>query len=273
MKKTAALLAFFITVFPAFAQRLATVGILPFEARGAGVRAEDAAEVTRLVIAELGSWGTITVLGDDSAKNAEYLVRGQVSRQNNQIVITAATSEAGSGRVLNTAGERGAALGGISIVSLCAKIVENVPYPNYLLGKWRSTVTMPDGTLACVMEFRPDRTIRVERYDTWEHRGTDSLKYQAIGRGNYSYAGYLRRAVTIERREISSDATVGIYLTLEDALPKYASISAGGLRLLFNDSKTGFELVYGAMPCGDNYSGPRIYPSGRVFYTQFTKIE
>lgn len=273
MKRLFFVLALFIAVFPVFAQRLPTVGIQPFEAAGSGVSARDAGEVTRLVTAELASWRTMTVFSGSEAARAEYLVRGEVSRQNGQITVTAATIDTKTGKALNTAREEAATLGAISVVSLCAKIVENVPYPNFLLGTWRSTIQMPDGPVTCVMEFRQNRTVRVAQFDTWEHSGTTSLKYQGIGSGTYTYAGYLRRTITIERREILSDATVGISLSLEDALPKYTSVSAGGLRVLFNESRNSFELSYGGIPCGDNYTGASIYPSARVFYTQFTKIE
>jgi hypothetical protein len=121
------------------------------------------------------------------------------------------------------------------------------------------------------LEFNPDRTIRIERYDTWEHAGANSLRYQAIGSGTYTYVGYLRRMVTIDRRQIQSEATVNITLTLEDALPHLTTINARSLRVLFNDEKTSFEIVYGGLPCGENYSGSSVYPSREVFYTSFTK--
>ena len=276
MKKAVFVSILFVTALLAFAQgtpRLSTVGILPFETSGAGLSAGDAAEATRLVTAELSSWGLITILPADQARSGEYLVQGQISRQNNQIVLTAATSETRSGRTLNTSKEQAPALGAVSMDSFCAQIAENIPFPNYLLGKWRSTIDMIDGPVTCIMEFRSDRTVRVEQYDTWEHNGTNSLKYQGIGTGTYTYAGYLRRTVTVGDRQIQADATVSINLTLEDALPKYTSVSSGGLRVLFNDSKSAFELAAGAIPCGDNYSGPSVYPNESVFYTKFTKIQ
>ena len=276
MKKTIITLLL-LTAMLTFAQgqtgpRLATVGILPFEASGGGITADEAREITRQITAELGSWGTMTILTDGQANTAEYLVRGQLARQIDQIVLSATTSDTRTGRVLNTTRETAATIGALSIVSFCAQVAENVPFPNYLLGTWQSTINMVDGPISAILEFRGDRTVVVHRYDTWEHNGTDSLKYQAIGTGNYTYAGYLRRTVTIDRRQITTDATVGITLTLEDALPKYEDINVGGLRVLFNDARTSFELVYGALPCGDNYTGPSVYPSDRVFYTSFTKI-
>jgi hypothetical protein len=44
------------------------------------------------------------------------------------------------------------------------------------------------------------------------------------------------------------------------------------MRVLFNDDKSSFEIVYGGLPCGENNSGTSVYPSREVFYTRFTKI-
>ena len=272
MKKVLFILSLFAFTFPVFAQRLATVGVQPFEITGGDLAPGFAGEVTRQVIAELVSYGTIIVLQENEAENAEYIVRGQVTRQGNQIVLSATTAEARSGRILNASREQGPNLAAISIATFSAQIVENVPFPNFLLGRWRSTIDTIDGPLISILEFRTDRTVRVEQYDTWEHNGTNSLRYQAIGRGTYTYIGYLRRTVTIGQREFQADATVNISLTLEDALPRFSYIGARGLRVLFNDDRSSFELVYGGLPCGENHSGPSIFHSRNVFYTRFTKI-
>ena len=64
-----------------------------------------------------------------------------------------------------------------------------------------------------------------------------------------------------------------IDLDLEDALPNYREISSGGLALLFDASRNSFELVNGGIHCGDNYTGPLVYPSQNVAYTKFTRIQ
>jgi len=281
MKKAVFAMVFIIAALPVFAQaplpggaRIYTVGVLPFEVLGNGVSEGDAAEATRLVIAELSPSRTLTILPGDQAKNGEYLVHGKISRQNNQIVITANTQQASSGRITNTSKEQGASLGAISMFSFCAQLTDFIPYPNYLLGKWRSTIDMIDGPVTCILEFRADRTVMVEQYETWEHNGTDSLKYQAIGTGTYTFAGYhLRRSVTAAGQRVLSDAALSIHLNLEDALPKYTKTSASGLMVAFNESRNGFDLVNGGMPCGDNYTGPSVYPSANVSYTRFSKTE
>jgi len=280
IKKVLIIPAILLSALSIYAQgtpRLVTLGILPFTATGSGVSEADAAAATRMVVNELSSWGTITILTGAEANNGEYLVKGQITRtysgQTSQIVLSATTSEARSAKALNSSREQAPSLDAISILSFCTKIAENVPFPNYLLGKWRSTINMVDGPVTCIMEFRSNRTIQVQQFDTWEHDGSYILKYQGLGTGTYSYAGYLRRTLTIDRREVQTDATVGINLKLEDSLPKYKTVSAGGLRVLFDDSKNNFEFVYGGIPCGNNLTGASVYPSANVYYTKFTKIQ
>jgi len=264
-----------LSSFSAYAQgttRIPVVGVFPFEASGTGVNAINAADVTRLVITELRSWGFMTILEGDEAKNGEYHIRGQISRQNNRVILTATTSEARTGKVLKNSREEAPAIIEISIESFCEQITENVPYPNYLVGRWQSTINMIDGPITCIIEFLSDRTVKVQQYDTWEHNGTNSLKYQAIGSGTYTYAGYRRRNVTINNRVIQADATAGFLLNLEDALPKYKTVSRTGIRVLFDDARNSFELVNAGLPCGDNYSGSSVYPGTTVSYTKFNKI-
>jgi len=281
MKKVIFATILLIAALPVFAQaplpagaKIYTVGILPFEATGNGVSADDAAQATRLVFAELSPCRTLTVLPESQAKDGEYLIRGQILRQNNQIVLSGTIQQASSGRILGTIKEQGATLSAISIFSFCAQLSDYIPYPYNLSGKWRSTINMIDGPITCILEFRSDRTVQVVQYETWEHNGTDSLKYQAIGTGTYTFTGYhLRRSITVAGQRIQTDAALSIYLTLEDALPKYNRVTANGLRMVFDDSRNSFKLVNGGMPCGDNYTGPSVYPSQSVFYTDFSKTQ
>lgn len=273
MKKLTLIVILFLTAISVFAQRMYTVGVLPFEASGAGVSAGDASEANRLVLAELGPITTLTVRSAAQAEGSDYLINGQVSRQNNQIVLTATITLASTKRVLNTVSERGGSLSAINIFSICAQLTDYIPYP-YIIGKWQSVINMIDGPVTCILELRSDRTIVVEQYDTWEHNGANSLKYQAIGTGTYSFSGYhLRRTITVNGQRILADAAIGINLTLEDALPKYNTVSSSGQRIVFDESKRSFELVNEGFPCGDNMSGPSVYPAARVFYTKFTKIQ
>jgi len=290
---------FSITALSAFAQRVYTVGILPFEvppvspdgAGGngnddSGISAGDADEATSLVIAGFGSCKSLRFVQGDDVKNADYLIRGQISRlkaaltaglqagQSDQIVLRATTSEAKTGKVLGTSRVQAPTLAAIPIPSFCTQLVSSIPYPAFILGKWQSSINISTGPVTCILEFRPDRTVRVQQFDTWECKGTDSLKYQAIGTGTYSFTGYhMRRILNVNGSQIQTDALMGVSLTLEDALPKYQSVSVSGLSLVFGDSWNSFELVNAGIPCGDNYAGPSVYPSANVIYTKFTKVQ
>jgi hypothetical protein len=275
MKKIVLMWLFWGIAAGVFGQRLSTVGIPPFEA-AQGVNGADAANLTRQVIDELSSWGTLNIVEGAAAESAEYIVRGKLVRQGALFVLSAVTLR--SGRTLNESKEQAAAVSGISVFSFCAQVVENVPYPNYLLGKWRSNISTPEGPVVCVMEFRSDRTVRVEQYDTWEHRQNHALKYEGYGSGTYAYAGYLRRTMNIRdgrgnTRQSPVDATVSLNLKLEETLPEQTTVNLSGLRVLFNDSKTAFELLNAGLPCGRNYDGPSVYPSDVIAFVQFTKIQ
>ena len=273
MKKTFFVFALFLVAFSAFAQRIPTVGVFPFEAQGAGVSAGDAAEATRLLIAELNASETLTILPGGQAESGNYHIRGQIARHGNQVVLSATVQEASSGRTLNTAREQGASLSAISMFAFAIQLADFIPFPNLLAGTWRSTLNMIDGPITAILEFRPDRTVHVEMYETWEHNGTNSLKYQAIGTGTYTFLGFhLRRHITVEGRRILTDAAMGVNLTLEDALPNYTNINVSGLRMVFDDSRRSFELVNGGLPCGDNFTGPSVHPREKVYYTNFTRI-
>jgi TolB-like protein len=272
MKKALITLLFLCSALGAFAQRLSVVAVFPFEASGSGASAADAAAVTGQLINELQSWGTLNIVSEDQAGSAEYLIRGRLTRQNNQMIVNAVTYDAKTNKALNSSKEQAASVSALSsqIFSLCAQVTENIPFPNYLLGKWRAVINMIDGPLTCILEFRSNRTVLVEQYDTWEYRGGDrSLRYQGFGTGTYSYWGHVRR--TVQGSPI--DGFVTINLKLEDALPKYEALSLTRLNLFFDEEKNNFELVSAGFSCGDNFAGALVYPQSAVSYTQFTKIQ
>jgi hypothetical protein len=271
MEKILLALTFLFTAPAVFPQRLSVVAVFPFEAKGNGANTADAEALTRRLTEELESWGTLTIIGGDGANRADYLVKGQLASQNNQMVLSAVTYNAKTNKVLNSSREQAAGVSALSsqIFSLCAQITENIPFPNYLLGKWRAVIDMIDGPLVCILEFRSDRTVRVEQYDTWEYRADRSLKYQGFGTGTYSYWGHVRRTV----RGSPVDGFVTLNLKLEDALPEYTTLSLTRLNLFFDEEKNNFELVSAALSCGDNYAGPSVYPQAAVGYTRFTKIQ
>lgn len=274
MKKVIFSGVFLLSALLVFAQgtvipKKSIVAVLPFEASGSGVTAADVSALADQLIGELRSWDTMDIVND--AQSAEYLVRGKLERANNQVVLTATTFDAKTNRALNSAREQAATPAALSsrIFSFAAQVTENIPFPNYLLGKWRAVINMYDGPLTCLLEFRSDRTVLVEQFDTWEHRGDYSLRYQGFGTGTYSYWGYARR--TIQGKP--ADGFVTVNFKLDDALPKYAAISYTRVNFGFNEDKSVFELAENGFGCGDNYSGPSIYPSQTVAYVSFTKIQ
>lgn len=274
MKKLLLIFTFLLCTGTAFSQRLSVIAVFPFEAAEDGPDQADADGLTGQVLSELRSWGVMTVLEEEEAETAEYLVRGQVARSSGGLVLTATTYDARTGRALNSAQEQGADPRELSgrIFSFCSQVVENVPFPNFLLGRWRSSVDMGDSVLTCVLEFRSNRTVIFEQYDTYQRRGNSALKYQGYGRGTYSYGGQVRRTVAfrdargVVYRESPVDGSVGINVSLEDTLPQYDSINQSRISLLFDEGKNNFELLNAGLSCGDTPEG------SAVVYTQFTKI-
>jgi hypothetical protein len=273
MKKAFLLLFFiFFALGSVFAQKLPVVAVLPFEATGGRVTAEDASRVSSQVVAELNSWGTLSVLQTEAG--AEYIVRGTLTRVGNEFILSAITTDAISKKRLNDSVEKASSVAGLSVFSFCSNLVQNVPLPNYLIGTWQSSINMPDGPVVCIVEFKSDRTARVERYDTWEHKKNNSLRYEGYGTGKYSYAGYfVRRTLTMNSKQIQADALAGFNLTLEETLPEQTSVNIGGLAIQFNSDRSSFEIMNGSLPCGRNYDGPSVYPSAYIGFTQFTKVK
>ena len=270
MKINIFLFLILITVFtPVFAQRMPTVGVQPMEARGAGITDADVANITSRIINEIGSWGTVNVV--QGIAGADFIIRGTVVRQGSNFTIAGATVDAATNRVLNEYVEN-IPTNNIQVFTLCAKAVERVPFPNYLAGTWQSTINMPDGPVVCIIEFRTNRTVRVERFDTWEHRQRNSLRYEGFGSGTYSYIGYANRTINVSGQPLRIDATFSINLSLEETLPDQTSVNLSGLNLTFNPEKTAFDIVNGSLPCGRNYDGPSVHPTEYLGFSRFTKI-
>jgi hypothetical protein len=112
----------------------------------------------------------------------------------------------------------------------------------------------------------------VERYDTWEHRQNNALRYEGYGSGTYSYVGYANRVVTVNSQQIRVDASISVNLTLEETLPDQTSVNIAGLFLVYNGDRSGFNFVNGTLPCGTNHDGPAVFPSASLGFVNFTKI-
>jgi len=269
-KKLVFFLFVIISFYPVYAQRVPVVAVLPFEAAGLAVSAADAQRLSGRVISEMSSWGTLEITGDTS--RAGYIIRGTLSRQGGFFVLAAETLNAHTGLALNDYREQASAVDGISIPLFCAHAAERIPLPNYLLGTWQSTINLPDGPVVCIIEFRSNRTVSIERYDTWEHRQGNALRYEGFGGGSYTYTGFVNRMINVSSRQVRIDASVSVNLALEETLPEQTNVSRASLGILFNNEKTSFEIVNSTLPCGRNYDGPSVYPSEALGFTQFTKI-
>jgi len=276
MKRISIAIFFLWTALPVFSQRVSSIVIFPFEVIGRGVSNIDAASLTKQVVSEITSWGTIAVLEEKEAAAADYVVRGQLTVDNRLIALTATTYEVRDNKPLISYRVQAENVRGLSsrLFTFCTQMMEPIPLPNYLLGKWTSTVALDDGVLICILVFGENRAVTVERYDTYERRQGNSLMYQGYGRGTYAYSVQIRKMETIQdlsgaSRETGVDGSVTVSLSLEDALPNYRSLLTERIKLAFAAEHNSFELLTAGFPCGDNFDGP----SAHIAYTRFTKIQ
>ncbi|MCL2196429.1 MAG: hypothetical protein FWB77_02310 [Treponema sp.] len=264
-----ALFLILISLNAVYAQRVPSIGVV-FEASGTGVTAADINNITNKIVTELKSWGTLNAAQGETG--AEYIIQGNLSIQNGNFIASAVTVNASSKQQLNEYQERGRTLNDISITGFCSSAVDRIPLPNYLLGTWRSTVNMPDGPVVCIIEFGTGRKAAVERYDTWEHKRNNALRYEGYGAGSYTYIGYANRQITVNAKQVRIDAVFSVNLDLEETLPEQTNVNTGGLAIIFNGDKTSFEIQNGSLLCGRNHDGPSVYPSAVIGFTQFVKI-
>jgi len=269
-KRSIFLFCLFVLSYAVYAQKAPIVGVAAFDTAGSGVTTAEAASISNKVVSELASWGTLDVL--QTAEGAEYFIRGTLSKKDGNFIVSASTINAKTKQTLNEYVEQGSTVNGISITSFCAKAVEKVPLPNYLLGKWQSTINMPDGPVVCIIEFKSDRSVSVERFDTWEHKKNNALRYEGYGKGDYYYVGYANRLITVNTKQIRIDAAIGVNLELEETLPEQTKVNIRGISVIFNADKTTFEIVNDSLLCGRNFDGPSIYPATVIGFSQFVKI-
>jgi hypothetical protein len=265
---------------PVFSQKIPRVLIFPFERPVRGVSARNEALIRKQITEEISSWGTIAVLEQKEAKTADFYVRGKIILEDNLAALTGTTYDAKTDRPLNSYREQAATLNALKgrIFSFCSRMMEAIPFPNLLLGKWMSIITIGSGSLVCILEFKPDRTISIERYDTGEYRLGNALIYQGLGTGIYAYNSQARRMMTIKSslgtiRESPVDGSLTFSLTMEDSLPAYNFLETARLRLLFGTGNGSFELLNDGLPCGFNFDGPLVYPDQKIVYTHFTRVQ
>jgi hypothetical protein len=280
MKKISFAVIFCCAVLPVFSQKIFGVVIFPFETPERGVSANDAASIRKQIIDEIVSWGSIIVLEETEAGSADFYVQGKITLDNNLVALTGTTYDAKTDRPLNSYREQAANMSALSghIFSFCIRMAESIPLPNLLAGKWMSILEMNGGSLTCIVEFKPDRTISIERYDTCEYSRGNALTYQGFGAGTYTYNPQARRIMTIESsegvvRESPVDGSVSLSLTLEDTLPPYNSLNTNRVRLVFGSNNDSFELLNAGLPCGSNFDGLSIYPARTFAYIHFIRIQ
>ncbi|MDL2229952.1 hypothetical protein LJC14_06865, partial [Treponema sp. OttesenSCG-928-L16] len=262
--------------FRIFAQNLSTLAICTFEVSGTSLKPEDAEQLTRQCINEISSWEAVTMLGEDQAEQADYVIRGTVSRNRNGISLSAATTDGKTGKSLTTVREQASSMEELSpkIFDFCLQLVQPIPFPNYLVGTWEASVSLNDAVLVCRLEFKSNRTLVVERYDTYEYNPGSVLKYEGYGTGTYTYIGRVRRSMAFRDSrgtvywEGPVDASLSISFSLEDSLPAYSPFSSSRIYLVFGDARGSFELVSSGLPCGENNGGASVYSQKNISYTK-----
>ena len=132
------------------------------------------------------------------------------------------------------------------------------PIANPFLGRWRSTITSNNETLTCILNFKGDGRIDVERYDTNRvTRGlaamwfTNNIK-KGWGSGTYSY------------KESGNAVTMYISLTISGVSNEFAGVSTNGS---FDKSKP-HEFTVDKMQCEYYVTGKDI----RDWYRRFDKM-
>jgi TolB-like protein len=193
-----------------FAMELPIVAVSAFDVMG-GITKDESQVITELFMMELVSTGAVNVVDrenfdkiiaemkfqtsdwSDSRKTAELghqlnatcIIRGQLMKMGNVIYMTSTLLDADTAQILYSAREQVNDLGEIygKLTEYCSQLVSKIPMPNIFIGKWRSSA---EGVVAgtCILNFLPDGTIVVERYDV-SHVSIDKLTL--TGSGAYSF--------------------------------------------------------------------------------------
>jgi len=213
MKKIFVVVMLLLCSFSLFAQ-LPTVAISRFD--GTGVTSEEAQVVTELFIAELVSTGAVNVVDRNSfdrimnemrfqdtdwassnrtielgrALNAEYIIRGQFMQMGSRLFLTATMINANTAQIVSSAREQFENLDNIfrRLPAFCQQIIERLPSPNLFIGKWQSTIA--GFGYICILEFKQDMSIVVDRFD-WQSdcstNGYTRTVHRGRGTGTYTY--------------------------------------------------------------------------------------
>ncbi len=250
-----------------FSQDLSSLAVFVFEVSdNSALKAEDGEALTRRCIDEIISWGALIMLDESQAENADYVIRGTLSQTRNRITLSAETFNGKTEQSLASVKTEASSMEELyeKLFDFCINITQPIPFPNYLVGIWETSIPVEGSPLLCRLEFKSDRTVIIQRYDTYEYHSASVLKYEGYGRGNYTYFSRIQQGSTV-------NALLGISFTLEDALPAYTSFSGSRMSLVFDEGRTSFILSGAGLPCGENNGGTSVYPQKNMFYTHFVK--
>lgn len=266
MKKKLLVIVLMLLSAITFAQELIIV-VAPFDVRaGSGFSKSDAETIEYLLLNELSKSKTIKVLDQSDAMfreivkrmefelsdwsnpkkvadfgraiNANAILLGRMMTLGNEIIIAVRINDlsteikATNDMIVTSVGEvRG------KLPAFTKEIVNNLPKPpigNPFIGRWRSTITSNEKTLICILHFKSDGTVNVERYDT--NKVTRSLAGMSHsnetkrGRGSGSYSF----------RESGNSVVADISLTLSGVSSEFTAVTA---RVDFNiNSPNQFEV-------------------------------
>ncbi|MDR2900280.1 MAG: hypothetical protein LBV20_02000 [Treponema sp.] len=269
-KKVLSIIFLFTSLFflpcEVFSQSLSSVLIFDFEVSESTLKPEDGKAFARSCIEEIRSWGVLQLYDETQAENADYIIRGKISRSRGNFVLTTETLNGKTQEELASVTESAPSLEALreKLFEFCINITQPIPFPNYLVGTWEASIPIEGSDLLCRLVFKSDRTVTAERYDTYEYQTGSVLKYEGFGRGNYTFFSRVQQGR-------SANATLTMSLTLEDALPSFVSINVSRLSLVFDSERTSFELRPSGLACGKNNGGASVYPQQNMAYTRFVK--
>jgi TolB-like protein len=252
MKKLFFVSLLYVLGFVAFAQQLPTVAVATFDTMGS-VTSDEVQVVTELFIAELVSSGAVNVVDRvnfdkivaemkfqtsdwsnsqktaavGNALNAQYVIRGQLMKLGEVIYWTATMIDVNTAQILYSAREQLSSIEEVfgKLPNFCRQMLNKIPMPNYFVGRWQGTSPSSwDGI--CILEFKANGGIVVERYDTVNGRGK--------GTGSYSF----------DRENLS----ISLSLTGVSSLHQAPSVNTPyGFR-----AKNDFWIAYGLLCFGGN---------------------
>jgi TolB-like protein len=273
-----------------FAQELIVV-VVPFEIR-AGFSRSDAETITDLFMDELSKYSNVLRVVDRSnamfnaiieemdfglsdysnnikvaefgqALNANAVVLGRMMMLGNQRIITARVLDVRTTQFLSTSQmeviNTSEILG--KLPAFTKEIIDRLPQPpppplvNPFPGRWRSTVASEnDQTMFCILSFRNDGRITVERYDTNRLKHRFGREYDDIKRGGGSG--------TYSFREDGNRVSVYISLTITGGVShEFRAITTQGYFYKNNPNR----FTVDSMDC-ESWSDGGITESYTTFY-------